>query len=190
MLKSTGVMQRVRRYVCLGLLVSLAPLAVNCFGQFPLTRAIYQMNRRAGADLGEDQTQHRMVQSVLMWVLVIIPVYNVGMLADVVALNLIEFWTGDPVVIGSTREDGGIQVSLTPSMSGVGAMLKVSENGTVLMEQHVVKVSDTVFEMRDSSGNLMGKAIKTSTGDIQLTNALGLTVETLAAEDLVALTQM
>ena len=107
---SVGLSNRLRRYVCLGLLAAMAPLALSCYGHFPLTRAVYRMNGDVGKSLGEDQTARKLVQSVVMWVLVIIPVYGVAIVADVVVLNLIEFWTGDTVDISAVQERDGLRL--------------------------------------------------------------------------------
>jgi hypothetical protein len=187
MLTLAGIKRQMRRYACVGLLVTLAPLALSCYGNFPLTKAIYNMNARAGGEIGEDRTQHNLVRSVVMWVLIIVPVYEVGMFADVVVLNLIEFWTGDKVQIGSVQEQDGTQVAFQPSPDGNEAVLTVSRDGRRLVEQHLVKISATTFEMRDASGNLTGTVVRTAEGGVQLADARGQVVQTLAAEDLAAL---
>jgi hypothetical protein len=168
-------------------IIGLAPLMLSCYGQFPMTHAVYQMNGNAGKNLGEDRTGHKLVQSVVMWVLVIIPVYPIAMFGDAVILNLIEFWSGDAVNISSTQERDGVQVALKSAASGREVVMTVSRNGKLLTEQHMNKVSPTTFEMRDASGQLTGTMLKTSTGDIQLNDAQGRTIRTLAAKDLAAL---
>jgi hypothetical protein len=170
-------------------LVAIAPFSLSCYGRFPLTKAVYGMNGRAGRSFGADRTQHKLVQSVVMWVLWIIPVYEVAIFADAFVLNLIEFWTGDTIEVGSVQERDGVQVALEPKAGGHEAVLTISRDGQLLTEQHVVKVSDTVFEMRDPSGNLSGTVQKTASGGIELRDAQGQVVKTLAAEDLAALHQ-
>lgn len=102
--------------LCLGLLITMIPLALSgCYGHFPLTRAVYRMNGNVGSSIGEDRTARRMIQSGVMWVLLIVPVYEVAMFADAFVLNLVEFWTGDRVEISSEQEAGGAQVAVEPS---------------------------------------------------------------------------
>lgn len=186
--RSNGMGRALRRYVCVGLLVVMAPLTMSgCFGHFPLTRAVYKFNSEVGGRVGSDRTGTKVVQSVVMWVFVIIPVYGVATFADAVVLNLIEFWTDGPVQIGAVQEQDGVRVALVPSDDGHSATLSVSRDGRTLSEQHVVKVSDTEFEMRSLSGEVNGRILKTPEGDIHLTDAQGQVIQTLAADDLSAL---
>lgn len=180
----------LRQFLCVGLMVALFPFLTSCYGHFPLTRAIYRMNGEAAQGLGEDNTGRKLIQTVVMWVLVIVPVYGVGVFADVVILNLIEFWTDSPVQIGAVQEKDGTRVALEPSADGREAVLTVTKDGQLLAEQHVIKVSDTRFEMRDASGRLSGTMLKTSDGSIQLTDAQGHVVRTLSAQDLAAMSSI
>lgn len=176
-----SVMKRQwRRFMCTVLLVALAPLALNCYGHFPLTHAVYRINGKV---------ENKLLRSVVFWILVIIPVYKTAMFADAIVLNLIEFWTGASVDISSVQERDGVQVALQSSDDGRKAVLTISQDGKVLTEQHVVKVSDAVFEMRDASGKLTGKILKTTAGAIQLTDDQGRIIRTLTAEDLAAMRQ-
>ena len=152
MFGTTGMSRRLRRITCLGMLAAMVPLTLSCYGRFPLTHAVYNMNGDAGASLGENRTQHKIVQSVVFWVLWIIPVYEVAIFADAVVLNLIEFWTGDTVDIGSVQESNGTRVALQPSADGREAVLTVTQNGKLLTEQHVTKLNATTFEMRGPFG--------------------------------------
>jgi hypothetical protein len=184
---SIGLNKRLRRYACLAALVAMTPLALSCYGSFPLTHAVYRMNGSVGNEIGDNRTQHNLVQSVVFWVLVIIPVYHVAMFADVVVLNLIEFWTDDTIDISAAQERDGTRVALQPSADGREAVLTVSREGKLIAEQHVVKINATTFEMRDTSGKLNGTIHKTPEGGIQLADAQGHVIRTLAAEDLAAL---
>jgi hypothetical protein len=74
-----------RTPLALALLVSLT-LGSGCFGRFSLTRAIYGFN--------EGVSGNRVVQSLVMWGLLILPVYELGALVDIIILNPIEFFTG------------------------------------------------------------------------------------------------
>lgn len=186
MLTKNGTLKKIRRYVCLGLMITLIPMMMSCYGAFPLTHTVYRLNDQAGNGV-QNPTGSKVVKSVVFWILVIIPVYKVAMLADAIVLNLIEFWSGTTITISSVQEQDGTKVALQPSEDGREAILTVTQEGKLITEQHVIKVSDTVFEMRDATGTLNGKIIKTSEGGIQLTNANGDIVRTLAAEDLAEL---
>ena len=175
---SREMKKRLYRYMCIVLLVMLLPLALGCYGCFPLTHAVYRIN---------GQVENKVVRAVVFWVLVIIPVYKVAMFADAVVLNLIEFWTGTTINISAVHERDGIRTVFQSSEDGREAVLTVTRNGKLLTEQHMVKVSDTVFEMCDASGKLTGKILKTPAGSIHLVDAQGRIIRTLTIDDLAAM---
>lgn len=57
----------------------------NCYGGFVATKKIYNWNGGLG---------NKWVQSIVLWVMLIIPVYEVAGLVDFLILNTLEFWTG------------------------------------------------------------------------------------------------
>ena len=57
-----------------------------CFGSFNLTKTIYEWN--------DSVTQNKFVKTLIFYGLSIIPVYAIGVMVDVIILNLIEFWSG------------------------------------------------------------------------------------------------
>ncbi|MBN2423543.1 MAG: DUF3332 domain-containing protein [Calditrichaceae bacterium] len=57
----------------------------GCYGKFELTKRLYKWNGSQG---------DKFVNSVVMWVLMIIPVYIIVGFVDFVILNVVEFWTG------------------------------------------------------------------------------------------------
>ena len=59
----------------------------GCFGQFELTRSVYQWN--------DGISDSKVLKTLFFWVLNIIPVYGVAGVVDVLILNVIEFWSGD-----------------------------------------------------------------------------------------------
>ncbi len=189
MVKANGLSRQLRSGICVGMLVALAPLMLSCYGRFPMTHAVYHMNNSIGRDIGESRTGDKLAKSVAFWVLVIIPVYEVAMVGDAIILNLVEFWTGDSVDIGSAQESDGVRVALQPTADRREAVLTVSHDDALITEQHVIKISSTAFEIRDVSGKLTGKVFKTSAGDIQLADAQGQIIRTLKALDLEALSR-
>ncbi|MFO7957043.1 MAG: DUF3332 family protein [Candidatus Brocadiia bacterium] len=173
-----SVLRNRRAWVVSVMLVVMAPFVFGgCYGDFPLTRRIYRFN--------DDVSRDKTVKSVAFWALVIIPVYEVGMLADAIVFNLVEFWTGDRVLADATTMDSnGNLVSLTPSSDGQTAVLTVSRDGRVIAQESFLKVSDTTFEVRDAQGTLRGKVLKAPDGTIRLTDSDGTVVRTLPAEAL------
>ena len=135
-----------------------------------------------------DISDSKLVQTVTFWVFVIFPVYEIGMFADAIVFNLVEFWTGEAVVaVGPTMDSNGNLVSLTPSADGREAVLTVSRDGKVIAQESFVKVSDTTFEVRNAQGRLDGKVLKAPDGTISLTDRNGNVVRTLPAGAFAAL---
>jgi hypothetical protein len=56
----------------------------GCFGSFSLTKKVYGWNESIG---------DKWMQSVVLWIFCILPVYEAAGFIDVVVLNFIEFWT-------------------------------------------------------------------------------------------------
>lgn len=67
-----------------------AQLLTSCFGKFALVNLVYKFN---GNLAGKDMTG-KLVKSLVMWVLIIVPVYQIAGIVDIIILNLIEFWSG------------------------------------------------------------------------------------------------
>ncbi len=61
-------------------------LLTGCYGNFTLTKKIYNWNGTVG---------DKYIQSAVGWGMVIIPVYISATIIDAAFLNLVEFWTGD-----------------------------------------------------------------------------------------------
>lgn len=181
---TAGAMSSLRNHrasVIPVMLVAMLPfLFGGCYGAFPLTKKIYQFNG--------DISSHKIIQTVVFWVFVIIPVYGIGMLGDAIVCNLIEFWTGEQILsVGPTTDSKGNTVCLTPSPDGKQAVLTVSRDGKVLAQEFFVKVSDTTFEVRDAQGKLQGKVLKSPDGTISLMDRNGAVVRTLPGHALAAM---
>ena len=175
----------VKRLILGVLCVALLPLLTGCYGNFPLTRTIYRVNGQIGRQVGQDQTQHNIAQSVVMWLLVIIPVYGVSMVIDALVFNLVEFWTGDVIQIGSVQDASGRTYSLLPDSGGRGAILTISRENEILYEANFVKMNDDRCDVRDSKGCLVGQVIKSDNGDFRLLDTKGSVIRQLPANELV-----
>jgi len=63
----------------------------GCFGEFGLTRKVYDFNQGVGG---------KFVNQLVFWAFCVIPVYEVAGVLDVLIFNTIEFWTGsNPVAM-------------------------------------------------------------------------------------------
>lgn len=58
----------------------------GCYGNFALTRKVYDFNGSV--------TQDKYINNLVFWLMSFIPVYPLAATVDVVLLNTIEFWTG------------------------------------------------------------------------------------------------
>lgn len=57
----------------------------GCYGNFTLTKKLYNWNGTVGS---------KFVNSAVMWVCMIVPVYGIAGFIDFAILNVIQFWTG------------------------------------------------------------------------------------------------
>lgn len=72
--------------IMIGLLSLITVSAsMNCYGGFVATKKIYNWNGGLG---------NKWVNTIVMWVMIIIPVYPIATFVDFVILNTLEFWTG------------------------------------------------------------------------------------------------
>ncbi len=81
-------------------LIATINLFVGCYGSFTLTKKLYKWNGTVG---------NKFIQSGLMWVLLILPVYSATTFIDFVVLNTIEFWT-DSNPLAMSESDKEIQI--------------------------------------------------------------------------------
>ncbi|MCK4695667.1 MAG: DUF3332 family protein [Candidatus Cloacimonetes bacterium] len=86
------------KIIFLVLIISILSLGLTgCFGKFQLTRNLYTWNSQIGG---------KWVNTLVMWILFIIPVYEIAGFVDFAILNVIEFWTGDnPVTMGPDEKE-------------------------------------------------------------------------------------
>jgi hypothetical protein len=168
-----GSLDRWRRRVSLVLIVATMPLALGCFGQFPLTRAVYRMNASVPKVSLGGAVPEGTLKSVVFWALVIVPVYPVAAVADALVPNLIEFWTGKHVRVVSVTDQAGQTTVFRPSEDGREALLTVSRDGQPATEVRFVRVSDAVCEVRSADDALLGTAVQTRSGLLLLKDAEG-----------------
>ena len=171
-------LNRHRVWVVAVLLVALMPVTLTgCFGRFPLTHRIY--------DLNQDVSNNKFVQTLVFWLFVIVPVYEIGILADAVIFNLVEYWTGDRLISSGPMEDAfGNIVTLEPSEDGNELLMTMTRDGVIVAQDRYVKVSDSLFEIRDAEDNLNGFVIVTPEGDINIAHADGRVAKTIKAGSL------
>lgn len=116
--KKEGYVERTRRSsrrLGLLLLLAVAPVLTGCYGHFPLTRHVY--------DLNDDFIEERFVHTAAMWMPGIIA-YPVAMLVDISLFNAVQFWTGDITQIGSVPLEEASATTSEPSAPGDQAGLQ------------------------------------------------------------------
>lgn len=86
--------------------LTLVLSTAQCFGGFALTKKLYQFNRSIMA--GDNSMGARFVRTLVMWIMAIIPVYGIGMLVDLIILNLVEFWSGKPLIASSSGSEAKV----------------------------------------------------------------------------------
>lgn len=90
-------MNRFTKLVSAGLLLIVLTIGLaGCYGNFPLTRKVYDFNSNFG---------DKWMNELMFLVLNFVPVYEVAAFADAVIFNTIEFWTGsNPMAMNSGEE--------------------------------------------------------------------------------------
>jgi hypothetical protein len=170
-----GRLARLRRSGSLALVLAVAPFMTGCFGYFPLTRAVYKAN---------NSVESGFLRNLLFWLFAILPVYGGAMLIDAIALNLLEFWLPGNRRDEVTLTEDGRSIAFRPSEDGKEAWLTVSEGDRLVAEVRFVRVSDELCEVRDADGRLLGTAQRTASGGMDLSDADGRVLRTVAALDL------
>lgn len=91
-------MKTRNRLVPTGLSLALAAVLLQgCYGNFNLTRKLYTWNGTVG---------DKYINSLVMWVMVILPIYGIAGFADFAIFNLIEFWTGsNPITMKAGEKE-------------------------------------------------------------------------------------
>lgn len=153
------------------LLVVLATLLTGCIGNFRLTNRILEFNK--------DISNEIVVQEILFLAMLIVPVYPVSLVIDAVALNTIEFATGNNPIAGALPppgesrfvrlDDGG---ELIVSNHGADLQLVVSRPGEPEVV-HVVERRRDAVRLIDALGRTVAEARPRGDGGVAVTDATG-----------------
>ena len=128
-------MSRFKKWIAGLAVASIIPLAFGgCYGHFPMVRTIYKFN--GSVTVGGPKI-NGVVQSILMIILAVVPVYGISMLLDLIVFNLIEFWSGRPVFTAHEGPDGS-RVTMK-SLDENTLEIKIEKDGN----------SDTYYALRD-----------------------------------------
>jgi hypothetical protein len=159
-----------KRLIVLLAVTSLASLTISCYGSFSLTKKLYKWNGTLG---------NKFVGALVFWILIVLPVYEVTLVADYFVLNVIEFWTGNQLVTqGQTKviTKDGVTMELSSPRPGV----LVIKSHDMVMEAH-----EGGAVIRDTQGNLLAELTPTEDGGATMNVNQKLT--TISASDLSSL---
>ena len=149
-------MRRAITPIALTLALLIGVSTTGCFGKFALTKKIYEWN---------DSLGNKFVKTLVLWGLIIIPVYEVCVAADYFVLNLIEFWTGSNLIADSgnarlrgmepqLRDDGSVAISFE---GHAWALRPIGEEGFELVRE----------------GEVIGRAMLRADGGLDLDTKRG-----------------
>jgi hypothetical protein len=158
-------------------LIGTTTFTTACFGNFSLTGGIYGWNKTVSSN--------KFVQWIVFLGLVIIPVYEIGALADLFVFNALEFWTGsNPLASRETPQSKEIALGegKTMFMTNWGDQLDVQirHEGQVETAFSFVTTEDGMT-MLDADGSVVAK-VKDMDGAVEVVNALGQSVATYSAD--------
>ena len=129
-----------------------------CMGNFTLTKKLYGFN--------ETITSSKLVNNLIFWALLILPVYELATLGDALIFNVIEFWTGK---------------NLLADASGTGDELRLTHNGAELVAKRLKGGEVAVF----SDGVYLGLLRATDRG-VVIEDKNGDVVDALAVDEMQA----
>lgn len=110
-----------RRYLTVALVIALTGgiLTSSCIGSFGLTRKILAWNKQVG---------NKIVNELVFIGFLIVPVYLVGVTADMLILNSIEFWSGSNPV-------NDVSASVIRGSDGIDYLVECSPEGYRITSQ-------------------------------------------------------
>jgi hypothetical protein len=168
------------RLVAMGLIVlTLQTSLGGCFGRFALTRKIYAVNQ---------SVNDKWLRSILTFVLIAVPVYEVAGFADWALLNTIEFWGGTNPVDGQSSDKAPPPVA-PPSLtlSDDGAELRVVTMRQVAMgavpRVLVLTMREGGAELRDGDGALISTLLREENGDARVVDREGKLLEMKSVDE-------
>ena len=132
---------KLNMVVAIALCVSLG--LSSCIGSFKLTNKVLGWNEGVG---------NKFVNELVFIAFHIIPVYELTVVADILVLNSIEFWSGENLVSQSTKEVKG--------ENGDTYLVTTDENGYTITNQKDNTTIGFVFDSNDNSCSGKGAAVE------------------------------
>jgi len=153
----------------------------GCYGTFPLTRALY--------DINGEITDNGVIHSIIMIVLGIFGVYGICMFVDYLVLNSVEFWTGEDMDFSSNTQvqpDGSVVAFEAVEGTSNQVMFTHTKDGEVISRTVMERQADGTTLMFDGEGTLRGSVQADEDGMLSFFNAKGKLIQEISAQDLTA----
>jgi hypothetical protein len=138
----------------LGLAAVFVTTAVGCFGRFRAVNAVYDFNRQA--------SDNAVVRSLVLFAMLVIPVYAIAFLADWIVLNTLDFFNGTNKVAVQTLPDGS-KVELAKVDADTVRVRQVVRAGRETSFD-IVRVGANAGYVRGSDGRIVGSVERLSDG--------------------------
>lgn len=174
-------MKRGKSSLVLVCMLSASILLSSCIGSFALTNRIKSWNQGVG---------NKFVNELVFIALHIVPVYEISMLADILVINSIEFWSGDnPVAnVGEVKKVKGENGDFLVETLENGYSI-TDENGNASMELIYNKEAETWSVVTDDVSSEIIKLNEDGTAQLYLPDGKTMDI-TLDAQGVLAARQM
>jgi hypothetical protein len=164
------------------LLGAVTVQSTGCFGSFGLTHKLYGFNQGVSGN--------KFIRWLVFLGFVILPVYEIVLVADALVLNSIEFWTGNR--LAAAPQDGEAQERVVHLNATDTLKLSREADSPVLRVElvregeaprvHYVEPLENGLAVRDEAGALVLAAHEREDGALALTDASGKTRAVHSAE--------
>ncbi|MBI1292601.1 DUF3332 family protein [bacterium] len=160
--------------------VTLLGTLPGCYGRFPLTNSVYRWNGRV--------TDNHIVNSIIMIVLAIIPVYGICILVDAIIINSIEFWDGKEIDISKSYDQpDGTRVELARGDAPNKAILTLYRGDDVLAQRHFTRDEAGVTTVTNEEGAVVSHVTPDGNHGFLFTDATGNPTGSLTADQIAEL---
>jgi hypothetical protein len=146
--------QWLRNAFVLGLAAIFLTTAAGCFGRFRAMNAVYDFNKSASPST--------VVRSLLLFAMLVIPVYFIAFLADWIVLNTIDFLNGTGTVADRALPDGS-EVHMAKLDADTVRVRHVDPTGKETSFD-IVRVGPDAGYLRGSDGRIVGSVERLSDG--------------------------
>ncbi|MBW7857663.1 MAG: DUF3332 family protein [Leptonema sp. (in: Bacteria)] len=116
----------------------------QCFGGFGVTRALYTLNKSV---MSNDQAfAGKFVRSIVMILMVVCFIYAIGAVLDVLVSNLVEFWTGKPLIANTDNSDSKVSFEMVNDNE-----MKINLKDAAISSLHVFRDKPGEFFIKEGS---------------------------------------